>query len=108
VTHYGSEYVVTPEIAEIFLRQRRRLLDAGQGELVPLPHAQGVAMLWIEASVPCGTAPITVLDGEDVEAARRRWGLCRRRRAVRDAADAASAPAPTTAQPIDGPTLVSG
>ncbi|MBX9472176.1 hypothetical protein [Microcella sp.] len=104
MTHYGNEYVVTPEIAEIFLRQRRRLLDAGQGELVPLPHAQGVAMLWVEASVPCGTAPITVLDGEDVEAARRRWGLCRRRRASSGTAGAAS----DSARSIDGPTLVSG
>jgi len=104
VTHYGNEYVVTPEIAEIFLRQRRRLLDAGQGELVPLPHSRGVAMLWVEASVPCGTAPITVPDGEDVEAARRRRGLCRRRRAVRDTADAP----PGSARSIEGPTLVSG
>ncbi len=90
VTHFGNRYVVAPEMAEIFMRRRRRLIEAGQAELVPLPHTGGVDILWIDATVPCEVAPIMVPEGEDPEIARRRWGLCRRRRIVSEADSAAS------------------
>jgi hypothetical protein len=80
VTHFGNRYVVAPEMAEIFMRRRQRLLDAGQAELVPLPHTGGVDILWVDATVPCEVKPIMVTDGDDPEDARRRWGLCRRNR----------------------------
>jgi hypothetical protein len=80
VTHFGNRYVVAPEMAEIFMRRRQRLLEEGQAELVPLPHTGGVDILWIDETVPCDISPIAVADGEDPEDARRRWGLCRRKR----------------------------
>ena len=88
VTHFGNRYIVAPEMAEIFMRRRKGLLDAGQAELVPLPHAGGVDILWIDANVPCDITPITVADGDDVEAARRRWGLCRKKRVTNEVAQA--------------------
>lgn len=87
VTHFGNRYIVAPEMAEIFMRRRKGLLDSGQAELVPLPHTGGVDILWIDASVPCDITPITVTDGDDVEAARRRWGLCRKKRLMSETAE---------------------
>lgn len=94
ITHFGNRYVVAPEMAEIFVRRRQRLLDAGQAELVPLPHTGGVDILWIDAAVPCEVTPIVITEGEDAEDARRRWGLCRRKRL---SAPADAAPPPTRA-----------
>ncbi len=103
VTHFGNRYVVAPEMAEIFMRKRQKLLDAGQAELVPLPHTGGVDILWIDETVPCEIAPITVPEGEDAETVSRRWGLCRRKR-VSGAGDAG----PPTSRAAGEATGVSG
>lgn len=91
VTHAGNRYIVAVEMAEIFARKRDRLIAAGLGELVPLPHAAGVDILWVDERVPCEITPITVPEGDDAEAARVRWGLCRRSR--RDGGSAQQRPA---------------
>ncbi len=95
VTHAGNRYVVAPDMAEIFARKRERLVKADRGELVPLPHTGGVDILWVDATVPCEITPILLSEGEDVESARRRWGLTKRRyRASVNSANSISAARP--------------
>ncbi|MDO8336924.1 MAG: hypothetical protein Q7T15_01560 [Microcella sp.] len=76
VVHYfGNRYIAESEMALIFHRRMRALIEAGEGELVPLRHVEGIDLLWIAAEVPCRLEEITVPPGADLDKARARWGL---------------------------------
>jgi hypothetical protein len=76
VVHYfGNRYIAETEMALIFHRRMRALIEAGEGELVPLRHVEGIDLLWIASDVPCRLEEITVPAGTDLEKARARWGL---------------------------------
>jgi len=76
VVHYfGNRYIAETEMALIFHRRMRALIEAGEGELVPLRHVEGIDLLWIAAEVPCRLEEIEVPAGADLDQARARWGL---------------------------------
>ena len=51
--HYGGrEYMATPEMAGIFVRRTRDLVNGGDSQLVPLLHHNGVELLLITTSTP--------------------------------------------------------
>lgn len=76
VVHYfGNRYIAETEMALIFHRRVRALIEAGDGELVPLRHTEGIDLLWIAAEVPCRLEEIHGPPGTDLDAARARWGL---------------------------------
>lgn len=47
IRHSGREYVVTAEMARIFITKVHRLVRQGQTELVPLPHRGGLELLLV-------------------------------------------------------------
>ncbi len=55
----GREFRVRQSMARIFLRRARDIVAAGEAELVPLLHADGVDLLLITPSVP-----LTMLEAE--------------------------------------------
>lgn len=76
VIHYfGNRYIAETEMALIFHRRMRALIEAGEGELVPLRHVEGIDLLWIASEVPCRLEEIDVPPGTDLDKARARWGL---------------------------------
>ena len=51
--HYGGrDYMATPEMAGIFVRRTRHLVNGGDSQLVPLLHHNGVELLLITANTP--------------------------------------------------------
>lgn len=51
ISYGGREFTVRPSMAEVFLRNSRRVLEAGHPELVPLLHEGGVELLLVSPGV---------------------------------------------------------
>jgi hypothetical protein len=61
--HYGGNcYLVTREMADIFIRQAGRLIDADSTELLPLRHQGGLDLLLIGPASPFAVAEIDLDD----------------------------------------------
>jgi hypothetical protein len=60
IHHNGCLFRATEEMATIFVRHVRSLLETGQTELVPLSHADGVELLLIGANTKWMVARIEV------------------------------------------------
>jgi len=54
VVHRGREFVVKRIMADLFLKQARRVVTAHGSELVPLAHRGGVDLLFITRTTPWG------------------------------------------------------
>jgi len=51
ICYGGREFIARPSMAEVFLRNSRRVLDSGHSELVPLLHEGGVELLLVSRGV---------------------------------------------------------
>jgi hypothetical protein len=51
ICYGGREFVARPSMAEVFLRNARKVLDSGHSELVPLLHEGGVELLLVSRGV---------------------------------------------------------
>jgi hypothetical protein len=51
ICYGGREFVARPSMADVFLRNSRRVLDSGHSELVPLLHEGGVELLLVSRGV---------------------------------------------------------
>ena len=51
ICYGGREFVARPSMAEVFLRNSRKVLDSGHSELVPLLHEGGVELLLVSRGV---------------------------------------------------------
>ncbi len=55
--HYGGRvFSCTPDMAAIFLRHAREVIEAGAEELVPLLHSEGIELLFVSRSIPYSLA----------------------------------------------------
>lgn len=52
IRHGGREFAATPEMAQCFLANARRVIDAGDAQLVALLHADGLEMLFVADNIP--------------------------------------------------------
>lgn len=51
--HYGGRiFSCSPEMASIFLRHAREVIESGDEELVPLLHSEGIELLFISRATP--------------------------------------------------------
>ncbi|MEO7005510.1 MAG: hypothetical protein ABI275_06035 [Terrimesophilobacter sp.] len=60
ICYGGREFAARPSMAEVFLRNSRRVLDSGHSELVPLLHEGGVELLLVSRGV---AIRVTSVDG---------------------------------------------
>jgi hypothetical protein len=51
ICYGGREFLARPSMAEVFLRNSRKVLDSGHSELVPLLHEGGVELLLVSRGV---------------------------------------------------------
>ena len=51
ICYGGREFRARPSMAEVFLRNARKVLDSGHSELVPLLHEGGVELLLVSRGV---------------------------------------------------------
>ena len=51
ICYGGREFAARPSMAEVFLRNSRKVLDSGHSELVPLLHEGGVELLLVSRGV---------------------------------------------------------
>jgi hypothetical protein len=51
ICYGGREFIARPSMAEVFLRNSRKVLDSGHSELVPLLHEGGVELLLVSRGV---------------------------------------------------------
>jgi hypothetical protein len=51
ISYGGREFVARPSMADVFLRNSRKVLDSGHSELVPLLHEDGVELLLVSRGV---------------------------------------------------------
>ena len=52
IRYGGHDFIASPEMAGIFLRRAQQLIDDGDGQLVPLPHRDGIELLYVAAEIP--------------------------------------------------------
>jgi hypothetical protein len=52
IHHSGRCFRVSFELATVFMRRARQILDNDRGELVPLLHAEGFDMLFVARQTP--------------------------------------------------------
>jgi hypothetical protein len=51
ISYGGREFTARPSMADVFLRNCRKVLDSGHSELVPLLHEDGVELLLVSPGV---------------------------------------------------------
>lgn len=56
----GRRFSCTPEMARIFLRRAREVIESGEEQLVPLLHSEGIDLLLVSR-----ITPYALLDPED-------------------------------------------
>ncbi|WP_346232584.1 hypothetical protein [Parafrigoribacterium mesophilum] len=59
ISYGGREFTARPSMADVFLRNCRKVLDSGHSELVPLLHEDGVELLLVSPGV---AIRVTTLD----------------------------------------------
>ena len=52
IQYGGRRFNCTPEIARIFLKHARAVIESGDDELVPLLHSGGIELLLISRATP--------------------------------------------------------
>lgn len=52
IVYGGRRFVVTAEMAGIFLRHAREVIERGEAQLVPLRHVRGVELLLVSRLTP--------------------------------------------------------
>ena len=62
IQYGGRRFTCSPEMARIFLRHARVVIESGEDELVPLHHADGIELLLISRAMP-----YTLLDLPDAD-----------------------------------------
>lgn len=52
IEYGGRRFVATQEMAEIFLRHAREVIERGEAQLVPLRHLRGIEFLLVSRATP--------------------------------------------------------
>jgi hypothetical protein len=52
IVYGGRRYTATQEMAEIFLRHAREVIERGEAQLVPLRHLRGIEFLLVSRVTP--------------------------------------------------------
>lgn len=52
IQYGGRRFECKPEMARIFLKRARAVIECGEHELVPLLHSEGVELLLISRATP--------------------------------------------------------
>lgn len=52
IQYGGRRFDCTPEMARIFLKHARAIIESGEEELVPLLHSGGIELLFISRATP--------------------------------------------------------
>jgi hypothetical protein len=52
IQHGGRQFSCTPEMARIFLKHAREVIESGETQLVPLLHSGGIELLLISRAIP--------------------------------------------------------
>ena len=52
IQYGGRRFSCTPEMARIFLKHAREVIESGETELVPLLHSGGIDLLLISRATP--------------------------------------------------------
>lgn len=60
VQYGGRRFSCTPEMARIFLKHAREVIESGETQLVPLLHSGGIELLLISRATP-----YSLVDSED-------------------------------------------
>lgn len=60
IQHGGRQFSCTPEMARIFLKHAREVIESGETQLVPLLHSGGIELLLISRATP-----YSLVDSED-------------------------------------------
>jgi hypothetical protein len=73
----GCRYFITEEMSAMFLKHVHDLVESGETQLVPVPHAEGIDLLLIGPGTvftiaPVETRPDSTVTGIRLEAAARR------------------------------------
>ena len=52
IQYGGQQFSCTPEMARIFLKHAREVIECGETQLVPLLHSGGIELLLISRATP--------------------------------------------------------
>lgn len=52
IQYGGRQFSCTPEMARIFLKHAREVIESGETQLVPLLHSGGIELLLISVAIP--------------------------------------------------------
>jgi hypothetical protein len=52
IVHGGRRFDCTPEMARIFLKHAREVIESGEEQLVPLLHSGGIELLLVSRATP--------------------------------------------------------